>query len=102
VQAGLTLALLPGIRPRLAQVLLVISVASVIAATGCAILFTLGDARGEVWMSIPQMARTHGILNAFGFSLCGLLGWSLAARETVQVSRTVAQRRPQTLLGRWV
>ena len=31
-----------------------------------------------VWpaaLSIPMMARTHGIANALGFALCGVLGW---------------------------
>lgn len=26
-------------------------------------------------LGIPDMARTHGILNAVGFGLCGVLGW---------------------------
>jgi hypothetical protein len=26
-------------------------------------------------LTIPQMARTHGVLNAVGFCLPGLLGW---------------------------
>jgi hypothetical protein len=26
-------------------------------------------------LRIPQMARTHGILNAMGFCMAGLLGW---------------------------
>ena len=28
-------------------------------------------------ISIPQTALTHGIVNALGFSFCGLLAWSL-------------------------
>ena len=34
-----------------------------------------------VWVSIPQMARTHGVVNALGLSVCGLLGWRLTERE---------------------
>jgi hypothetical protein len=30
--------------------------------------------------SIPKMATVHGLLNALGFSLCGLLGWVAAGR----------------------
>jgi len=26
-------------------------------------------------LDVPAMARVHGTLNAFGFSLAGLLGW---------------------------
>jgi len=101
IQAILTLLILPAIRPRFAQGLLALSAASVLVAMAYAILFTLGDCRDEVWVSIPQMARTHGILNAFGFSLCGLLGWNLAAQEQRHAQRFAAQRRPQTLLSRW-
>ena len=68
-----------------------------------AVLYTLGDLRGEVWVSIPQMARTHGILNAFGFSLCGLLGWTLSEHlvERDNPRLHTFHRRPQTLLSRW-
>ena len=27
------------------------------------------------WLVIPRMASTHGLLNALGFSLLGILGW---------------------------
>jgi hypothetical protein len=30
-------------------------------------------------LSIPDMARTHGVTNALAFTLCGLLGRRLAA-----------------------
>lgn len=33
------------------------------------------DFAGSDVLTIPQMARTRGILNAFGFCLLGLLGW---------------------------
>jgi hypothetical protein len=33
-------------------------------------------------LTIPQMARTHGVANALGFALCGTLGWrAVAARS---------------------
>jgi hypothetical protein len=32
-------------------------------------------------LDVQQMAWLHGILNALGFSLRGLLGWVLAAGE---------------------
>lgn len=28
------------------------------------------------WLGLPQMRAIHGSLNAFGFGLCGVLGWS--------------------------
>jgi hypothetical protein len=30
---------------------------------------------GSEALTIPEMARTHGILNAVGFCLPGLMGW---------------------------
>jgi hypothetical protein len=40
-----------------------------------AVLYALGDYRGELILSIPQMIDTHGRLNAFGFGLLGALCW---------------------------
>jgi hypothetical protein len=37
--------------------------------------YAIADYLGSDVLIIPQMARTHGILNAVGFCLCGLLGW---------------------------
>ena len=31
-------------------------------------------------VDIPQMAMTHGVINAFGFALCGLVAWVLILR----------------------
>jgi len=33
-------------------------------------------------LGIPDMARTHGTLNALGFSLCGVLGWRAVATRS--------------------
>ena len=32
-------------------------------------------------LSIPDMARIHGTINAIGFVGCGLAGWRLNARH---------------------
>jgi hypothetical protein len=37
--------------------------------------YAVADYAGSEVLTIPQMARTHGILNAVGFCLAGLLGW---------------------------
>jgi hypothetical protein len=29
-------------------------------------------------LSIPDMANIHGTMNAFGFVVCGLVGWRLS------------------------
>lgn len=40
-----------------------------------------GEFAGSLLLDVQQMAWLHGILNALGFSLRGLLGWVLAAGE---------------------
>jgi hypothetical protein len=40
-------------------------------------------------LSIPQMARWHGTLNALGFTLCGLLGWSFSKAEAAPLDQNV-------------
>jgi hypothetical protein len=37
--------------------------------------YAVADYLGSGALTIPQMARTHGVLNAVGFCLSGLLGW---------------------------
>jgi len=69
------------VRSRLARVLLLVATFSVQLAMIYAGVYAAADFAGEVWIAIPQMARTHGILNALGFSLCGLAGWNLALGE---------------------
>jgi len=35
----------------------------------------IGDWLEQDWLVIPRMATTHGLLNALGFCLLGLLAW---------------------------
>ncbi|RIQ35868.1 YndJ family protein [Jiangella rhizosphaerae] len=58
------------------RVLLTVS-AAVLAAT---MLLALSWAAGHVWDAVPHlsltwMAATHGLANALGFAVCGLLAW---------------------------
>ena len=43
-----------------------------------AVHFALGRATGLPHLSIPETAATHGVLNALGVGLCGLLAWHRA------------------------
>lgn len=43
-----------------------------------AVHFALGRATGLPHLSIPETAATHGVLNALGVGLCGLLAWQRA------------------------
>jgi hypothetical protein len=58
-----------------ARVLFHVASVSVFAGMVLSTAYALADFRGSDVLPIPQMARTHGILNAVGFCLPGLLGW---------------------------
>lgn len=64
--------------PWYSRVLLVISDLSLGTAMTLAIIFVWGVRRGVPTLTIPEMALWHGSLNAFGFALCGLVGWTLS------------------------
>src|SRR5579864_4658879 len=58
-----------------ARILLQVSAGAVFAGMVLAGAYAVGDFLGSDRLTIPQMARTHGIVNAVGFCLPGLLGW---------------------------
>ena len=62
--------------------LLVVSSLAVLAPMVLAVSWAAGQFWAVPALGIPDMARTHGVLNALGFSLCGVLGWrAVAARS---------------------
>lgn len=67
--------ILPTIRSNIVRVLLLISSLSVIPAMALACAYAYSIVFHKLIIDIPQMAMTHGIANAFGFSLCGLTAW---------------------------
>jgi hypothetical protein len=60
---------------RTARVLLRVAPASVFAGMVLAGAYAIADFVGSDRLTMPQMARTHGVLNCVGFCLPGLLGW---------------------------
>ena len=58
-----------------ARVLLQVAAGAVFAGMVFSGAYAVLDFVGSDALTIPQMARTHGILNAVGFCLPGLLGW---------------------------
>jgi uncharacterized membrane protein len=52
-----------------------ISAAAVFAGMVLAAMYAVAEFAGSDVLPIPQMARTHGVLNAVGFCMAGLLGW---------------------------
>jgi hypothetical protein len=63
------------LQSRTARVLFYVASASVFAGMVLSTAYAVADFRESDVLPIPQMARTHGILNAIGFCLPGLLGW---------------------------
>jgi MFS family permease len=61
-----------------ARILLQLAAISVFAGMVLSTAYAVADFLGSNALPIPQMARTHGILNAMGFCLFGLLGWLIA------------------------
>jgi len=66
---------MPSLRYRL---LLGISATSLIPAMVFALVYAYGEFTGHILIDIPRMAQLHGIANAVGFSLCGLLAFALS------------------------
>jgi hypothetical protein len=74
--AGLVIGrIVPAVPSRGAGVLLLISSGSSVIGMLLACLYAYEQVVQREYITIPQMAYTHGILNAIGFAFCGLLGW---------------------------
>jgi hypothetical protein len=82
IVAGLTAGV---VAPRTAgagaRALLYLSAVSVVAPMVLAVFWAAGQHYDVPALDVPAMARLHGTLNAFGFSLAGLLGWVVRDRE---------------------
>lgn len=75
--------ILPAISHRPARFLLVVSAGSALVAMLFTYAFAIGQFSGIYLVTIPQMARFHGLANALGFALCGLLGWHMLHRPAL-------------------
>lgn len=79
----------PAAPGRFARALFAVS-AAVLAVT---MLLALSWAAGHVWDSVPHlsltwMAATHGLANALGFAVCGLLAWRQLQRTPSPAPRS--------------
>ena len=80
-EAGLALYFLAGVRhvrPRVAQVFIIVSAASVLLAMALAAVWAIGEFPLQPFVHLNEMAKFHGTANSLGFILCGLIGWTLA------------------------
>jgi hypothetical protein len=81
------------------RILLQGAAAAVFAGMVLSGAYAIADYLGSDVLTIPQMARTHGILNGIGFCLAGLLGWlvEMEAQQPVtnaQTFQTEVEREP--------
>jgi hypothetical protein len=74
-----------------ARVLLQVAAGCVFAGMVLAGMYAVADFLGSDVLTIPQMARTHGVLNAVGFCMSGLLGW--VVENSVPASGEILNRR---------
>lgn len=61
-------------RSRAPRRFLLVSAASIVGAMVLAGAYGVGELTGAAWIGIPRMVTTHGLLNAAGFTVCGLIG----------------------------
>ena len=67
--------------PRVSRILLSVSASSLLVTMPLAVAWAAGRFLDQATAALSTMARIHGTVNALGFSLCGLLGWTLARRR---------------------
>ncbi len=73
--------IVPTIASPLPKILLIISSLAVVPAMILACVYAYSIVFHKLIVDIPQMAMTHGIINAFGFALCGLVAWALIVKQ---------------------
>jgi hypothetical protein len=71
--AGTSTAVAFESRSRSARRLLLVSAASIATAMAVAGVYGVGELTGSGWIGIPRMVQIHGLVNALGFTLCGLI-----------------------------
>lgn len=68
----------------LARKLLRTASAVVLVGMALSATYAVADFVGSDLLPIPRMATTHGVINAVGFCLFGLLGWLIAGTQGTQ------------------
>lgn len=77
----------PRIESLTARILLLVSAVSSACAMLLASVYAYSIVARKLLIDIPQMAMTHGLLNAFGFVLCGLIAWSIVQKLSENVAK---------------
>lgn len=81
------IAAIPSLGRRAAKMLLALASASVVFSMILAAVWAIGEYPLQPFVHLANMARFHGTANAFGFALCGLLGF------VAETARPVIGRR---------
>lgn len=71
-----------------AKVLIALASLSVAVAMVLAALWAVGEYPLQPFVHLAEMARFHGTANAFGFTLCGLVGWTRARADSRHFRRS--------------
>jgi hypothetical protein len=71
-------------KSRGARRLLFVAGESVAAGMILAAVWAVGEYPLQSFVNIRQMAEFHGVLNAVGFAVCGLLGWRIVRSESAK------------------
>jgi len=66
-----------------ARIFLRIAAGSIFAGMILSTAYAIADFVGSEALPIPRMASTHGVINAVGFCLCGLLGWIVESESRI-------------------
>jgi hypothetical protein len=78
---ALSLLVIRHFRSALAGALLVLSGLSILAGMCLVCVYAGGEFVGTKFITIPQMTVSHGILNSLGFTLCGMLAWTMEGNQ---------------------
>jgi hypothetical protein len=71
-----------------AELFITVAAASIAFSMVLAIVWAIGEYPLQQFVNLDQMERLHGTANAFGFTLCGLLGWILADANSAAGERS--------------
>ena len=72
-----------------ARILLQLAAVAIFAGMVLSSIYAVADFLHSDVLPIPQMARTHGLLNAVGFCLLGVMGWLVEGSTELRVPATL-------------
>jgi len=79
--AAVQVELRPVMRSPISRTLLLLSSGSIAIGMALALVYALGVVVGNLWLDVPAMARTHGVINGIGFILGALFAWTFDRRH---------------------